>query len=229
MTHTTSLLNVVIAEDHDLLRKGLCAAFRQNLRFCIVGEAADGLEALHLVHSEKPDIVLMDIDMPVMNGIEATQKIKKESAGTKVLMLTSQADREKVFASLAAGADGYCMKDIDADNLFAVMDMIAEGAAWLDPGIARMVLSALPGGEAAPEEQKPPSEKSLALKAHLTDREIDVLTCIVEGKTNRQIAEGLMISPSTVKTHIHHIIEKLAVGSRTQAAVFALQEGLISE
>src|SRR5690606_16442923 len=195
-----------------------------------VGEAENGEEAVAAVSRLNPDIVLMDIGMPVMNGITATQQIKARFPDTRVVMLTSHANPEEIFASLSAGADAYCMKDIKVERLAQVLDMVLEGAVWLDPAIAGMVIQALPSGngEAVGEGSRENLPGRRRYNTELTEREREVLELIVQGKSNKEIAQILNVTTHTAKAHVGNIIQKLAVDDRTQVAVKALQEGMVN-
>lgn len=218
-------IRILIVEDHELARRGLTAMLEENNTLDIVGEAENGEEAVSLALEKHPDIVLMDIGMPVMDGITATQKIKEQSATIKVVMLTSHQEGEEVYAALAAGADAYCMKDIKIERLCQVIEMVQEGAIWLDPAIAKMVMQALPIKLSERGKQAPTRQRYNAL---LTEREVEVLRLIVAGKNNKEIAEELTITIHTAKAHVCNIIQKLAVDDRTQAAVKALRDGYLS-
>lgn len=221
---------ILVAEDHEFTRTGLAYAFQKSTEFKIVGEAENGVDAVRLAKELKPDFVLMDIGMPLMDGIAATQEIKRNLPDVKVVILTSRQFSEEIFASLASGADAYCMKDISTERLLTVMSSVVSGALWLDPSIARIVVNALPsctgagGGEALAGGS---SRSSGAYHANLTERELEVLTQIALGKTNKEIAATLELSIHTVKAHVRNLIQKLAVDDRTQAAVKALQDGLV--
>ncbi|MGE0200407.1 MAG: response regulator [Candidatus Melainabacteria bacterium] len=245
----TKAVSVLIVEDHHLVSYGLRLALKEK-GYGQIYEAANGQEALALVGSEPVDIVLMDINMPVMDGITATRLLKDRHPGIRVLMLTSHRDEDEVCASLASGADAYCMKDIQIDLLTDVMKMVMNGAVWLDPAIARMVMKSLPGyagGRAAETpantrsasrhreyggaaERKRSAANTTAPKqynAELTERELEVLGLLVDGKSNKEIAAALKITTHTAKSHVCNIIQKLAVDDRTQVAVKALKEGLL--
>lgn len=230
-TAKTSTTRLLVVEDHELARTGLCLTLEGYGGFTIVAQAADGKEALAALEQQSVDVVLMDIGMPVMNGIQATQLIKQQYPATKVIMLTSHHDEEEVFAALAAGAEAYCMKNIAMDRLAQVIEMVKDGAIWMDPLIAKLVLGALPTGRQAPtpsvQTSDQTSSKRVAYNAALTDRELEVLQHLVTGKTNKEIAQAMVITPHTVKAHVSNIIQKLAVDDRTQAAVKAIQAGLV--
>ncbi|MDJ0626430.1 MAG: response regulator transcription factor [Candidatus Caenarcaniphilales bacterium] len=223
---TTKILKIVIAEDHELSRVGLSMSLQKKSPFEVVGEAESGDKAVSLANDLNPNVVLMDIGMPVMDGIEATHKIKQHNSNIKVIMLTSHSEGEEVYASLAAGADAYCLKDIKVERLIQVIEMVFEGAVWLDPAIAQTVLKTLPLN--LPNHIKTSNSK-LQYNLELTQRELEVLEKIVEGKSNKEIASELFITIHTVKAHVCNIINKLAVDDRTQAAVKALRDGLVNK
>jgi len=224
--NNTPVVKVFLVEDHELLRDGLRAALHKDGLFEVVGEAADGLTAVHKIISVDPDVVIMDIGLPGIDGIEATRQVREKRPGTKIIMLTSHDNDQEIFASLAAGANGYCLKDLGADRLKRAILSVSEGAAWLDPRIAGKVLSifAKDGvGQAAPPEVSPSND----LISPLSQRETEVLKLMVEGLSNKEIADRLVIGVSTVRTHVEHILEKMAVSGRTEAAVKAMRRGLI--
>lgn len=221
-----SPMKILIAEDHEFTRTGLKYSLQSKSRFEVVAEAENGEQAVALVSQVQPDIVLMDIGMPIMDGIAATQKIKESFPGIKVVMLTSRQVKEEVYASLAAGADAYCMKDITTERLVHVIEMVAEGGIWLDPPIAQLLMHNLSVKPMEKEDRLPQARH--AYNAELTEREMDVLALIVQGKSNRDIADALTITTHTVKVHVGNIIQKLAVDDRTQAAIKALQDGLVT-
>lgn len=199
----------------------------------IVGEASDGKEGVVAVSELKPNVVLMDIGLPAIDGIEATGQIKKNAPNVRVIMLTSHDNDRDVFAALSAGADGYCLKETPTSQLVLAIRAVADGAAWLDPGIASKVLRASVAGAAPGGRADSGTAASGSAGAHgeqksrLSQREIDVLKLVVEGMSNQAIAEKLYVSVETVKTHMRRIMEKLAVSDRTQAAVKAMREGLL--
>jgi DNA-binding NarL/FixJ family response regulator len=231
-----------VVEDHEITRVGLRLMLEQAPDITIVGEAADGRKGVDAVAALKPNVVLMDIGLPAIDGIEATDQIKKNTPGVRVIMLTSHDNDRDVFAALSAGADGYCLKETPTQQLVLAIRAVADGAAWLDPGIAAKVLRAsvaghaptvAPVGAESDAAGKPGSTKYGAANsdgpkaARLSQREIDVLKLVVEGMSNQSIAEKLFVSVETVKTHMRRIMEKLAVSDRTQAAVKAMREGLL--
>ncbi len=220
-------LKVMVVDDHEFTRTGLSFSLQSKSSFNIVAEAQNGLEALALAEKLQPDVILMDIEMPELDGIEATQKIKSLYPETKVVILTSRQIDEEIYASLAAQADAYCLKDIKTERLIHVIETVKDGAVWLDPAIARkvaLVLQQRPG--VGKDRQSPPV---IEPNPHndLSERETEVLELIAQGKSNKEIADILCISIYTVKAHVRNLIQKLAVDDRTQAAVKALQSGLI--
>ncbi len=224
-------LNILIVEDHPMTRMGIKLLLEQQEGFTITGEATTGQEAIELAAKRdggKPDVILMDIGLPEVDGIEATQRIKADCPETRILMLTSKDDEADVMAALGAGADGYCMKGIEQNTLYTAIRSVADGAAWLDPAIAKVVLQRVSQpGSAAPAEAAPSQPASPPVDCPLTPREMEVLTLIVDGCNNPQIAERLVITKATAKAHVHSILQKLCVDDRTQAAVLAMRQGLV--
>lgn len=222
---------VLIVEDHELARTGLSYAIQGDSRFEVAGECGNGAQALIMAAEKAPGIILMDIEMPVLDGITATRKIKETLPETKVIMLTSQTQPDQVYAAFSAGADGYCLKDIRIERLLTVMDMVAEGGMWIDPPIAGFILKRMeknpPPAFAREEYAQRPTANSIPLQTELTEREMETLSLIVAGKSNKEIAENMQVSTNTIKTYVGKIIQKLAVDDRTQAAVKALQSGMV--
>lgn len=221
MPDTTKILMV---EDHLLFRVGLKSLFSDFPALSVIGEAGDGEEAVRLADELKPDVILMDIGLPGMSGVEATKKIKEKHPDMKVIILTSHSDENEVMQCLSAGANAYAMKDIKTDYLMMVIQSVKEGALWLDPQIVPIVKSKNPNLL----QVKPQSRASFkAEHANLTEREYEVLKLVVDGRSNSEIAEELNISEHTAKAHVCNIIQKLVVDDRTQAAVKAIKEGLV--
>lgn len=220
---------VLIVEDHQMTLVGLKMLLEKNDAIEVVGEAANGLEAVSRADSTKPDVILMDIGLPEMDGVEATQKIKEAHPGIRIIMLTSKDNEQDVFASLSAGADAYCMKGISIEALTASIEAVKEGTAWLDPAVARMVLGRFQGGAPINEPAANGSQVDTAVLADcpLTSREMEVLRLIVDGLSNPEIAEKLTITKATAKAHVHSILQKLCVDDRTQAAVLAMRQGYV--
>lgn len=238
-----SKIRVALIEDHDLTRVGIRTALQQRSEIEFVGEAANATEGLNLLQTSKPDIGIVDIGLPDMDGIELTKRFKESHAAdeealpTKILVLTLQDNEESVMAAFAAGADSYCMKNISFDNLLEAIQVTNEGNAWIDPAIARIVIKQTKVNDSSSESaaaMKTVSigaaepEYSQLIEAYpLTERELEVLQLIVEGCSNAAIAEKLYITVGTVKTHVRNILNKLCADDRTQAAVRALRSGLV--
>lgn len=222
------IVKIFIAEDHELTRMGLRFSIQDNPAFELAGESADGLEALNQIQALKPDLVLMDIGLPSMNGIESTRIIKQTLPEIKVIMLTSQGDQENVFKAFSVGADGYCLKDIKLDKLFQVAQMVYEGGIWLDPPIADFIIHRATKVQSL-TNTSPLSNRMVddEFGSTLTEREFETLTLIVAGNSNKEIAQRMGVSMNTIKTYVGKIIQKMAVEDRTQAAVKALRSGMV--
>lgn len=219
-TLKNSPIRVLVVEDHALTRLGLMHTLAGFPSLLLIGEADNGQEALKQVLLKQPDIVLMDIGLPIMDGITATRTIKTQYPQIRVIILTSHHKPQEIFGAFAAGADSYCAKDIRPERLAQAIELAYEGVSWLDPTIARTVLNCIP--------LVSPTETTTPEKPHeLTGREYEVLILIVDGKSNKEIADSLGISLNTVKGHVACLIQKLSVSDRTQAAVKALREGLV--
>lgn len=227
-----SSIRVVLIEDHDLTRMGMKIALQQQVDLVFVGEAATGAEGVSLVNSQQPDVAIVDLGLPDMDGVEVTRQIKAAATeagrATKVLILTLTDSQETVLAAFAAGADSYCIKDISSDNLVQALKLTAEGNSWIDPAIASIVLQQVRRREATVEIDAAEADYKQVLQATpLTERELEVLSEIVNGNSNAEIAERLYITVGTVKTHVRNILNKLCADDRTQAAVRALRAGLV--
>ncbi len=218
---------ILLIEDHVMTRLGTAMVIEQVENYDLVAQAGDGVEGVNLAQKHLPDVILMDIGLPKMDGIEATRKIKNElKLGSGVLMFTSRDNKEDVFSALKAGADGYIMKGSSPETLINAINAIAQKAGWLDPQIARLVLSAVQEEEAQEKEIKE-EKKEATNKYGLTKRELEVLALIVEGLSNPEISDRLVVSLATTKAHVHSILQKLYIQGRAKAAVFAVQEGLV--
>jgi DNA-binding NarL/FixJ family response regulator len=209
-------VRILIVEDDPLMQLGLEQALGEQPGFEIVGQAEDGLAGVRLALSLKPDLIVMDIGLPRLDGIAATKQIKESLPNTHVVMLTSHTLQTEVLAALASGADAYCIKGASLDRLLAAIEAAKDGATYLDPQIARLVMDNL----------KPPAPERHPSLDLLSEREMEVLKLIVEGKSNGEIAEQLYLSTNTIKTHVRGIMNKLAVDDRVQAAVIALRSGI---
>lgn len=211
----TDPLTILIVEDDPMMQLGLEQSLSGHPEFTVVGQAEDGFRGVELARSLSPRVVVMDIGLPGMDGIAATQAIKAEFPDIHVVMLTSHQSEVEVIAALSSGADAYCIKGSTVDRLVAAIAAAQEGATYLDPQIARQVIQHL----------RPPQGPPLAMP--LSQRELDVLKLMVEGYSNPEIAGKLYLSPNTIKTHVRGIMNKLSVDDRVQAAVVALRTGLV--
>ena len=221
-------LKVLLVEDHKMVRLGLSLVFENCKDIDLIGEAQDGKQGVKLALELKPDVVLMDIGLPEMDGIQATSIIKKSNPDIKVLIFTSRESEDDVFDSLSAGADGYIMKGANETQTINAIKAVAEGTAWLDPSIARLVLANVRKNNSGSNPPLPCENKSISKNIYgLTDRELEVLALIVEGLNNKEISEKLVITLHTAKAHVHNILQKLYVSNRTQATIQAVKEGLI--
>lgn len=209
-------IRVLIADDHHVVRGGLRALLETEEDIIVVGEASDGVEAVLKTRSLNPDVVLLDLVMPRKNGIEAIQDIKHENPEARILVLTSFSDDDKVFAAIKAGALGYLLKDSSTQELIQAIRDVYNGESSLHPAIARKLIRELnrPAGN-LPQTDEP-----------LTEREVEVLVYVARGYSNQEIADALIISERTVRTHVSNILSKLHLANRTQAALYALKEGL---
>lgn len=211
-------MRVLLADDHALFRAGI-ASLLSAWGMEVVGEAGDGIEALELARRTKPDLVLMDIGMPVCSGLEATKLIKTELPETTIVMVTVSDEDADLFEAIKAGATGYLLKNMSEEEFSRTLDAIAEGEPALSPGLAARILDefARRSGERREDERGP----------ELSEREREVLTLVAEGATNREIAERLVISENTVSFHVKHILAKLHLKNRAQAAAYAIRSGLV--
>lgn len=221
------MVRVLIVEDHDMARVGLSVILGKNPNIEIADMSADGQEGVDKALELTPDVVIMDIGLPTIDGIEATRKIKSANSKIKVLIYTSREDENDIFDSFKAGADGYITKGATAEQTVSAVIAVSEGAGWLDPAIAKVVLTNIRRGSETPQRRGEINYKLGKNLYGLTEREMEVLALIVDGLTNPQIAENLVISLSTTKTHVHSILQKLYVGSRSKAIAMAMKEGLV--
>ncbi len=221
------MVKVLIVEDHDMARMGLSVILSKNENIEIADMSADGQDGVDKALKLKPDVVVMDIGLPTIDGIEATRKIKTVNQNIKVLMYTSREEEDDIFDSFKAGADGYITKGATAEQTVSAVLAVSEGVAWLDPAIAKVVLRNVRKNE---EIQAKRGEINYKLGKNLyglTEREMEVLALIVDGLSNPQISEKLVITLSTTKTHVHSILQKLYVESRSKAVATAMKEGLV--
>lgn len=223
-------VKVLLVEDHTMVRLGLSLVFDNTDEIDLIGEADNGKKGVELALKLNPDVVLMDIGLPEMDGIQATSFIKRVNPNIKVLIFTSRESEDDVFDALSAGADGYIMKGANEVQIISAIKAVSEGTAWLDPAIARLVLSNVRrqnSSNVSSESISTSVNKNAKNTYGLTDREIEVLALIVEGMGNEQIAKKLVITLSTAKAHVHNILQKLYVENRTQATIQAVKEGLV--
>ena len=230
------MIKVLLVEDHQMVRMGLALILEKAENIKLIDEADNGVDGVKSELKNTPDVILMDIGLPQMDGIEATRKIKRSNIQSKILIFTSRDSEDDVFMALQAGADGYIMKGANQDMIIQAIKTVNEGAAWLDPGIARLVLSNVQKQQQndefdkLEEDYKVTDISSGITKTNafgLTERELEVLSLIVDGLNNMEIAKKLFISKATAKAHVHSILQKLYVKDRTKDDVCAMKEGLV--
>lgn len=208
-------LHILIVDDHTIVRDGLQALISAEATMEVVGVGADGVEAVEKARQLKPDVILLDLLMPRKDGVQATAEIRKENPAARILILTSYAEDHQVFSAIKAGAMGYLMKDTSAEELIQAIRDVAENRPALQPAIARKLMR-----DIQQQDGEAQSDNSL------TEREIEILQMVAKGLTNQQIADALFLSERTVRTHITNILGKLRLDNRTQAALYALKEGI---
>jgi two-component system, NarL family, response regulator LiaR len=214
------MIKILIADDHKMFRQGLRMLFEMEPDIKIVGEARDGLEVQEMANSLEPDIILMDINMPGADGVEATRQILKNNPEASIIILTMFREDEHVFQAIRAGAKGYVLKDADSLEVVRALRTVATGSSVLDPAMTAKVFSQF-------KLMADLNERSN--REGLTDRELEILTLIAEGASNREIGDKLFLSEKTIKNYVTSIFQKLQMNDRTQAAVYALQNGLITK
>ncbi len=208
---------IVIVDDHEVVRLGLRSLLERHSEFEIVGEAGNGREALEKVATLQPDVVVLDIRMPGMSGVEVCQQINERFPKTKVIMLTSYAEDEMLFAAIRAGAAGYVLKQIGGDDLVRAIEAVGRGDALLDPTLTQRVFD---------QVRKAQRDEEASAFAELTNQEMQVLQLVSEGRTNREIAEALYLGEGTVRNYVSNILGKLGVANRAEAAAYAVQHNL---
>jgi two-component system nitrate/nitrite response regulator NarL len=215
-------LRVLLVDDHILFRKGVASLLASHKDIEVVGEAGDGVEAVARARETVPDVILMDLAMPKCSGLEATRLIKREMPHVKIIILTVSDDDRDLFAAIKNGADGYLLKNLEPRQLFDMLEGIRYGEAPISGLLAAKILQEF----RQPDQSLP---RQLEASDELTPREIEVLERVVEGATNKEIAEALVITENTVKIHLRNILEKLHVQNRIQAAVYAVRQGLVND
>jgi DNA-binding NarL/FixJ family response regulator len=227
MTTSLPTVRLVVADDHPVVRDGFAELLSTQPDFEVVGVAADGAEAVRVASERKPDVVIMDVRMPMMDGIEATRRLTElADPAPRVLVLTTFDLDVYVYAALRAGASGFLLKAVTAERLFDAVRVIAAGDALLAPGVTRRLISEFCQMSGQPEDSPAPGSGARSL-ASLTKRETEVLQLIAEGLTNPEIAARLVVSEETVKTHVSRVLSKLGLRHRTQAVIAAYESGLV--
>ncbi|MFQ3536924.1 MAG: response regulator transcription factor [Aggregatilineales bacterium] len=214
MSQTPHPIRILIADDHEVVRMGIRALIQQHAHLHVVAEAATGEEAVELALQHKPDVVVMDVRMPGMLGVEACQKIVQQLPNTRVVMLTSYAEDDLLFAAIRAGASGYVLKRIGSDDLIRTIEAVGRGESALDPSMTEAIFRELRHTE---------KNKEAALFAELTSQEMRVLALIADGLTNREIASRLFLGEGTVRNYVSNLLSKLNLSNRAEAAAFAVQ------
>ncbi len=216
-------MEILIVEDYIHTRKTTAYGLKIKLQDVVISEAENGQSALNYIKSgHKPDVILMDISMPVMNGIDATLHIKNILPDAKVIMLTSFSEKKLVLSAFKSGANAYCLKNIKLDELVIVIRSVLNGAMWIDPAIAQFILEIMQSNTLDTQLQE-----TCSYDFDLTSREKDILKLVAAGKSNKEIADELILSIHTVKNHLKNILQKLCVEDRTQAAILAIKEKLV--
>lgn len=211
-------ITVIIADDHKLVREGLKQLLELEDDISVIDQAGDGKEAIEKTLKYVPDILLLDINMPLINGIDVLRRLKDLGVSTKIIMLTIHDDKEYIFETIKIGADGYMVKDSDADTLIKAIREVKDGRSYIQPSVAKMVAEGLNSDDEV-------SSRLKKIKS-LTKREYEVLTLIAEGLNNKDIADKLFISEKTVKNHVSNIFKKIGVNDRIQAAIFAYKNNI---
>jgi NarL family two-component system response regulator LiaR len=220
MDNPTGIIKVLIVDDHQVVRQGLRTFLELHEDIRVVGEAGNGEEAVAMAARLAPDVILMDLVMPGMDGITATSRIKSIHPATRVIALTSFTEDDKIFPALQAGASSYLLKDVTPDELVEAIRAAHHGETRLHPDVGRRLVE---------QVAHQPPVKQTGSASSLTEREREVIQLVTEGKSNREIAEALIISDKTVKAHISNILGKLGLNDRTQMAVYAIKHGLVNE
>lgn len=217
-------ISIIIVEDFKLTRVGLRCALNSNPDLNVVAECENAVEGIKEIEKYKPDVVLMDLGLPMMNGIEAIIKVREFSSDIKIITLTSHDREEEVVAALSSGANAYCLKDIDPNKLASVIRDVAQGVCWIDPVVSNLALKSIPKVENIGVLTNRTADEA---RVPLTEREFEVLKHLVAGKSNTEIAKELIVSVHTAKAHVCSILQKMCVNDRVQAAVKAVKEGMV--
>ncbi len=217
--------SVILVDDDPFLRQTLSYQLKKQENIDFIASYQNGAEAVENTKKNPPEIIIMDIEMPVMDGIEAARQIKQFDRNINIIMLTSHSEKEKVFSAFSCGANAYCVKNIKTDELLNVIDMVSNGNVWLDKSIAGYLFEIIKTSENQKENE--PEKKKTLEQFNITPREQNILKLISDGFTNAQIADELVISLNTVKNHVASIIDKLSVKDRTQIAIFTLKNKLL--
>ncbi|MBS2538307.1 response regulator transcription factor [Catenulispora sp. NF23] len=221
------MVRVLLADDQPLIRAGLVMVITDAPDIEVVGQAGSGAEALRLVHGLRPDVVVMDIRMPGLDGIEATRRIRTEAPGTRVLMLTTFDDDENVYGSLRAGASGFLLKDMALDDILAAVRVVAAGDALIAPSVTRRLIADFTDRDAAPARDPRAGGRARARLVGVTEREHEVLALVARGLANSEIAAELVISLATAKTHVANLLTKLDARDRIQLVILAYEAGIV--
>lgn len=220
MMESTGKIKVLIVDDHQVVRQGLRTFLELQEDILVVGDAGDGQTAVEMVRQLNPNVVLMDLVMPILDGISAIRQVKSLGSNVKVIALTSFTEDDKVFPAIQAGASSYLLKDVSPDDLVEAIRAVYQGEARLHPDVARKLMEQV-------AHQNAPSHESHV--ENLTERELDVINQVAQGHSNQEIARLLVISEKTVKTHISNILSKLQLEDRTQLAIYAIKKGLVDQ
>ena len=218
MTVPQPIIKVLIVDDHQVVRQGLRTCLELQADILVVGEAGDGQTAVEMVRQLEPDVVLMDLVMPSLDGISATRQVKALNSGVKVIALTSFTEDDKVFPAIQAGASSYLLKDVSPEDLVEAIRAAHQGEARLHPDIARKLMDQVAQQSSVTRQDLP---------EQLTGRELEVVQLVAQGRNNHEIAEALVISEKTVKSHISNMLSKLHLDDRTQLAIYAIKHGLV--
>jgi len=216
----TEKIKVLIVDDHQVVRQGLRTFLELQEDMVVVGEAGDGLTAIEMIRQLAPDVVLMDLVMPRLDGIAATRQVTALDIPAKVIALTSFAENDQVFPAIQAGASSYLLKDVSPDDLVEAIRAVHRGEARMHPDIIRKLMEKV-ARETGPDRENVAKE--------LTDRELEVTRLVAQGRSNHEIAQALVISEKTVKTHVSNILSKLHLQDRTQLAIYAIKNGLVDQ